>query len=74
MLLGVDWPEPGERTVQGHSPVSGTRERERGRGGAWKQQDEAQAGWPRAPGLLRVAEGSGADGIPSHSEQSVAGR
>lgn len=40
----------------------------------WKQQDEAQAGWPWAPGLLRVAESSGADGIPSRSEQPVTGR
>lgn len=64
-LLGVAWPEPEERTAQGRSPVGGARER------PWKQQDEARAGWPRP---LRVAESSGADGIPSCSEQSVAGR
>lgn len=63
-LLGVDWPEPEERMAQGRPPVDGTRQR------PWRQQDEAQAGWPGSG----PAEHSRAGGTPGLSEQSVTGR
>lgn len=63
-LLGIDWPEPEERMAQGRPPVDGTRQR------PWRQQDEAQAGWPGSG----PAERSRAGGTPGLSEQSVTGR
>lgn len=51
MLLDADWPEPGERRAQGHSPVSGMRERDREREG-WGHGSNRTRHRPAGPGLL----------------------